>query len=203
MFRTNNLRRAMVGGNLPRLFGALVGLVLAAGLLATTNSYFAGSADTGVDSWATGAVTITEDVPGAALFSVTDIAPGWSDSKTVTVTNASSIEDPDGLEVRLYAQNLTGDADLADALDVTVEYAGTTEIYSGKLDDLVGNWADFANGGGHTGWVSAGGAAADPTATYEITVEFPDTGVDQSTLESKTAGVTFVWEARSTGVDAP
>lgn len=201
MFGKNNQHRTL-GKSWPRFLGAVIGLVLATGLLASTNSYFKHETTTGTDSWEAGAVVITDDSPGSALFSATNIAPGYTETKTVTVTNASSIESPDGVQVRLYANSLTGDPDLAAALTVSIEYAGATVIYSGTLADLIGDWDNYADGAGHTGWVSAGGPGADPTAAYEITVAFPETGSDQSNLENATAGATFVWEARSTAADA-
>lgn len=184
------------GGLAARAAGAATGLGLAVALLGTTNAYFAGETDTGPESWAAGEVTITDD-EAAALFSATNIAPGYSETQSVTVTNASTIDDPNQVEVRLYTEGLIADEEsMAAAMTVTVE-RDDVQIYTGTLWDMPDDWATAPD----PGWLSAGGTGTPPTAVYDFVVSFPDTGTDQSSLENESVDLTFVWEARSTGVD--
>lgn len=186
-----------------RAIGVVGGLALVATLIGSTNAYFSGETAPAASAWDAGEVTVTDDTVGTAVFTAANIAPGYTETNTVTVTNTSSIEDPNQVEVRLYAEGVTGD--LAPELNVQVDFvegvAPPVTIYDGPLSGLGTTWATAATANEPDGWTSAGGTATAPTADYTFTVDFEDDGTDQSTLELAAADATFVWEARSTGVD--
>jgi len=172
--------------------------VVASGALIATASYaaFSSSTDNAANSWRTGAVSLTDDDQGVAMFDVDDLVPGSAGSNCITVTanttNAST--------VKLYAADATDADSLAEHLGLTVErgslgtagdcstFTGTT-VHDGTLADLM---ASDSFGTGVDAWKPTTGTAS---TTYRFSYDLSEGAPNK--VQSSDAGTTFVWEAQT------
>ena len=69
----------------------------------------------------------------ALPFNATGIAPGWSETKSLTVTNTGSLD----VFFRLTFVQTGGSADLGEVLNVEVSSNPTGHNYTGKLNNLL------------------------------------------------------------------
>lgn len=173
--------------------------VVASGALIATASYaaFSSSTDNAANSWRTGAVSLTDDDQGVALFDVEDLVPGSAGSNCITVTanttNAST--------VKLYAADGTDADSLAEHVGLTVErgslgtpgdcstFTTTTTVHDGTLAGLM---ASESFGTGVDAWQPATGTAS---TTYRVSYDLSEGA--PNTVQSSEAGTTFVWEAQT------
>ena len=74
-------------------FAVIPAALAVSGLLVAQSSYSAFSARTHNpgNSWASGSVALTDDDNGVAMFDVTNLKPGDSGSKCLTVTSNGSL----------------------------------------------------------------------------------------------------------------
>jgi hypothetical protein len=173
--------------------------VVASGALIATASYaaFSDTTDNAANSWRTGAVALTDDDQGAAMFDVGDLVPGSSGTNCITVT----AETTNPSTVKFYVDEQTDADSLGRYLDVQVERgslatagdcnsftAGST-VHDGTLADLA---AHDSFGTGLDAWEPATGTA---DATYRISYTLADDA--PNTVQSSEAGTTFVWEAQT------
>lgn len=182
--------------------GVPLGLV-ACGALVWQASYAAFTAQTGsaANAWTTGTVVLADDDTGQAMFTATNLAPSATvqGQRCITVTSSGSVP----ADVRMSAA-VTGDATLAQNLDITVAlsavggagsfadctgFTGTT-VFTGTLAALGATHGSWATGVGQ--WTTATPASRTYRVTYTLNANAP------SSVQSKTAGATFTWEARST-----
>lgn len=162
------------------------GVALALGVAAylTVQLSIAAFTDTATNpdnSFTAGDVRITESHAGVAMFDINGIVPGWSEARTVTVDNASTVD----TEVGLYVSGLE-DTGLAAFLQVTVTRGGSP-LYSGALTALPQTFEAA------TGSSEAPGA----TTVYEFTVSLPDGQPNLNDARGSNATAAFTWEARS------
>ncbi|WP_267421722.1 MULTISPECIES: hypothetical protein [unclassified Curtobacterium] len=173
--------------------------VVASGALIATASYaaFSDTTENAGNSWRTGAVTLTDDDQGTALFDVADLVPGSTGSNCITVTanttNAST--------VKLYTAAQSDDDTLPKHLNMTVQrgslgtpgdcttFTSTSTVHDGTLAGLL-ELDSF--GEGLDAWAPATGTAS---ATYQFDYDL-DTDTP-NTAQSSEAGTTFVWEAQT------
>lgn len=173
--------------------------VVASGALIATASYaaFSSSTDNAANSWRTGAVSLTDDDQGVALFDVEDLVPGSAGSNCITVTanttNAST--------VKLYAADGTDADSLAEHVGLTVErgslgtpgdcstFTTTTTVHDGTLAGLM---ESESFGTGVDAWKPATGTAS---TTYRVSYDLSEAA--PNTVQSSEAGTTFVWEAQT------
>ncbi|WIE56663.1 hypothetical protein DEI96_010785 [Curtobacterium sp. MCLR17_031] len=173
--------------------------VVASGALIATASYaaFSSSTDNAANSWRTGAVSLSDDDQGVALFDVEDLVPGSAGSNCITVTanttNAST--------VKLYAADGTDADSLAEHVGLTVErgslgtpgdcstFTTTTTVHDGTLAGLM---ASESFGTGVDAWQPATGTAS---TTYRFSYDLSEGA--PNTVQSSEAGTTFVWEAQT------
>jgi hypothetical protein len=173
--------------------------VVASGALIATASYaaFSSSTDNAANSWRTGAVSLTDDDQGVAMFDVDDLVPGSDGSNCITVTanttNAST--------VKLYAADATDADSLAEHVGLTVErgslgtagdcstFTTGTTVHDGTLADLM---ASESFGTGVDAWKPATGTAS---TTYRFSYDLGEGA--PNTVQSSEAGTTFVWEAQT------
>jgi hypothetical protein len=173
--------------------------VVASGALIATASYaaFSSSTDNAANSWRTGAVSLTDDDQGVALFDVEDLVPGSAGSNCITVTanttNAST--------VKLYAADGTDADSLAEHVGLTVErgslgtpgdcstFTTTTTVHDGTLAGLM---ESESFGTGVDAWKPATGTAS---TTYRVSYDLSEGA--PNTVQSSEAGTTFVWEAQT------
>lgn len=187
-----------------------IGLLIA-GLL-TTPSYavFNGTTANAGDTWSAGTVVLqntssgTNAATGSAVFSATNLQPNTTantGTRCVAVTSSGSVTSA----VAMYVSNVTPSTagTLPSYLSMTIEMGTGTTGTNGActtftsestlktnvhLDSLPTTFA-----AGSTGWTPTGaGGTKVFRITYTLDANTPNT------LQSSTAGATFVWEAQST-----
>jgi hypothetical protein len=178
----------------------LIGLAVAV-LFVWQASYAAFTATTsnGPNNWTTGSVVLSNNT-GTAMFSVTNIKPGDSGSRCITVTSSGTVPSM----VKFYGAGLTPANGLSSALMLTVtqgsgsnvncsDYSAAATnpgVYSGTL---AGFTASNYDGGYSTSWAPTGTASED--RTFRFAWALP--AATGNPAQNATAGVTFTWEAQS------
>jgi len=181
--------------------------VVAAGALVWQGSYaaFTGQTRNSGNDWSTGTVALTDDDHGSARFQVSNMAPGDTDTKCITVTANATVP---GV-VRAYAVNPTlSSSTLADHIFLTVQdgtggsfascdgfTALETEVSNIPLSSFVQS-NDFASG--QNGWNVSG--TGSESRTFRITWAFDTTGMTQTEvddLQGKHVGFDVQWELQS------
>jgi hypothetical protein len=194
----------------PRLLATAVAILAVLALLATkpTWSAFSNTTANSANTAAAGTVTLTDNDAGAAIFTLTNLVPGDSDSGCLQVTYTGT------LPALVRAHHTTTGSTLAAALDLTIT-RGT--IASGSFDDCTGFTADPVNYAGlGTGIIYAGtlaglgsdwtGGLVDPkTATvpeawttnevhaYKLKL----TVRDDNSAQNSTIATSFTFEAQN------
>ena len=131
---------------------------------------------------------IGSSVPGAAILTTHDLAPGRARVGEVTVTNVGDVSGD-------FSLGATGLVDagpqLSGQLDLSVEdvtsHSSPSTVYSGKLAGLSS--------------VDLGAIAQGAAHRYRFTVSLPSTVDD--TFQGATSAVTFLWTATGADVVAP
>jgi len=192
MTNTARRRRSM------RIAGiaAIPAALLVSGALVGGASYsaFTATTSTPTNNWSAGTVALANDGQGAALFQATNLAPGATAKKDVTVTSTGSVASV----VKLYGAQAATTKGLASYVDITVaegtgtgaSFTGTT-IYTGTLADFGASHSNYSDG--VVAWSPAGGGS--DARTFEISYT-----LDASTPDSAqggTAALAFTWEAQS------
>ncbi|GAB2980781.1 hypothetical protein [Frigoribacterium salinisoli] len=195
---------------LAALIGVPVALV-ASGAVVSTASYsaFSSTTENPTSNWATGSVALTDDDGGAggsggtALFSATNLKPGSTDAKCITVTSTGTLPST----VKLYGTGASSTKDLAANTTLTVEQGtggsfgsctgftpATTggTLYNASLAGFATAHSNYANATG--GWVTAGGTAAE-SRTYRISYTVSPTLANTS--QGASASLGFTWEAQN------
>lgn len=180
---------------------AIPAALLASGGMVMASSYSAFSSTTAnpANSWAAGTVQIDNDA-STALFSATNLKPGATESKCLTVKSTGSLAS----SVKLYATDVSQTKGLGDHLKVTVEegnanatcasFSGTTVVNAKTLSAFGNDNKSFATGVG--AWTPAGASSGSPVnRAYRITYVL-DAGVP-NTAQGGTASAGFTWEAQN------
>lgn len=175
------------------LSGALVWQASYAAFTATTTN--AGN------SWTAGTVALTDDDASSAMFTASDLEPGSTGQRCIAVTYNGTLAS--AVELYIKPGELTGDTTLDDHVDLVVTegtgggfgsctgfVAGAT-AFTGDLASFAGAHTSFATGAG--AWAPTGaGQARTYRFTYTLAADAPDT------VQGKTVGATFTWEAQNT-----
>jgi hypothetical protein len=173
--------------------------VVASGALIATASYaaFSASTDNAGNSWRTGAVALTDDDQGTALFDEDDLVPGSTGSNCITVT--ANTTNP--TTVKLYTDAQTDDDTLAQHVGMKVErgslgtagdcstFTAASTVHDGTLAGLM---ALDSYGEGLDDWAPTTGTAS---TTYRFVYDLAED--TPNTAQSSEAGTTFVWEAQT------
>ncbi len=175
---------------------ALLGVVMSGTMVVQgTEAAFTGRTGNPGSGWTAGAVTISDDDNGTALFTATGLLPGATGSTCIRVTYSGGV----AASVRLHA-SVTGS--LAPHVDLVVEQGdgvGNTggfgsctgfsglQVYSGTLSAFPTTFA----GGSGTFAPTASGQFAVYRFTYTLNAATP------SAQQGTTASATFQWESRS------
>ncbi len=171
----------------------LVGLLV----MGTSRAAFFDTTENTGNSFASGDVVLTDDDSGAAMFAVTDMAPGDVATDCIVVTYEGSLT-PADIELYVAAGGLTGTG-LDDYLDMTVElgtggssgdctgFVGAT-VYTGDLDGFAAAHTDFVSG---TGSWTAAATNDDRTYRFSFTLQ------DDNAAQALNATATFTWEAQN------
>jgi len=184
-----------------------VGLIGSAALIwHSSYSAFSAQASTPQNNWATGTVQLSSDNAAKAAFDATNLTPGASGEKCITVTSTGSLAS----KVKLYATDVQDAAGLGEHIHLTVTQGslaspqangacdGFSADSTGQLFDgtLTGSTTGLPHAGyasGLTTWSPAGDSSS--TKTFKITY-----AVDSdlaNTFQNTSAKATFVWEAQN------
>lgn len=180
--------------------------ILATGALIFQASYAAFSSTTrnSGNDWSTGAVTLTNDSAGTARFQVTNMVPGQSDTKCITVTANVSVAgvvkgyvvnpvpSANGLENYIFVTAVEGTG--GSFAGCTGFTPGATEINHTSLANLT-LASNYASGVGN--WAVSPGTQS---RTYQISWIFDTTGLTQTqidALQGTHTGLDFQWELQS------
>lgn len=180
-------------------FGAVILAVFAASVMAfqATTAAFSAQTDNSTNTFAAGTVQLTDNDGGSALFEVTEMFPGQTETACIEVTYSGSLDS----EVRLFGAATAGDG-LEAFLDLTIErgdgdcssFGSTTAVWDngsdGDLGVFVATAGDFASGVDN--WQPTGGGA-DDTVPYRVTVTLQD----DNGAQGLSTAITFTWEAQN------
>jgi hypothetical protein len=194
-----------------KLLASVAVLATAAALLAvlSTFSAFSGTTANSGNSAAAGTVTLTDNDSGAAMFSMSSLKPGDTDTRCLQVTYTGSLPSL----VRLYGT--TAGTGLDAYLDLTIT-RGT--ISSGSFSDCTNFSADATNYLGQGAGVVYNGTLAAFADDWTAGVADPRTASvpeawttgevhayklqltqqDNNAAQGKAMTQTFTWEARNT-----
>lgn len=184
--------------------------LLVSGLVVSQASYSAFSATTNNagNSWASGSLALTNDSAATALFTATNIKPGDSASKCITISTSANVAST----LKLYAANYSkGTKSLGDRVNVTVTsgsfpaaapangactgfVTGTVVVPAAtSLTAFAAASTNYATGADSYA-LPAGG-----TRTYKIDWTFASTGspVTDNPYQGDTASIGFTWESQS------
>jgi hypothetical protein len=182
--------------------------IVAAAALVWTASYSAFTDETrnSGNSWAAGAVALTDDDGGSARFTVTGMVPGDTQTKCIEVTANSSVP---GL-VKMYNVNpVNTGSGIADYVMIKVEqgtpgtfascstFAGSTIVDTQSLSDMNSTYSSWASAAGS--WATTG--TSGETQSYRFTWTFDTTGLTEAevnALQGTHTGVDFEWEIQNT-----
>jgi hypothetical protein len=195
-------------GRLGAALASPLAVLAAAGMVwQASNAAFSGTTRNSGNNWSTGSVSLTDDDAGSARFQVTNMVPGQTDTKCITVTANASVPG----EIRGYSVNPVYSAKhLEDHIFVTIE-AGSGGSFA-SCDGFVAEETvvphqalaavmavnSYANGLG--GWHVQGGVSGGQHRTYRITWHFDPSGLNQSELDqlqNVQTGVDMQWELQS------
>ncbi len=180
---------------------AVPAALLASGGLVWSASYSAFSATTSnpTNNWTAGTVALTDSDAGTALFTATNLKPGATAAKCITVTSSGSLAST----VKLYGTDYATTKDLAGNLNLKVEEGtgstsadcasftagGGAAIFDGTLTSFATK-TSFATGVGT--WAPAAGTQTKSyRVTYTLSAATPDTA------QGGTAQVGLTWEAQN------
>jgi hypothetical protein len=199
------MRRSTLGG--PTRRAARLGVLASTGLALTLStglvwqaSYSAYSATTanGTDNWATGTVALTDDDSGTAMFSATNLRPGSTGTKCITVTSNGTLP----AAVKLYGSGAATTNALSTYIDLSVTmgtggsfgsctgYTSGGSVYTGTLAGFTGS--SYATGYGT--WAPTGSPGESRTYQFTYTVQ----AAAPTSTQGGTASISFTWESQNT-----
>ncbi len=180
---------------------AVPAALLASGGLVWSASYSAFSATTTnpTNNWTAGTVALTDNDAETALFTATNLKPGATAAKCITVTSTGSLAST----VKLYGTDYATTNNLAANLTLKVEEgSGSTTadctgfaaagaaIFDGTMASFATGRTSFANGAGT--WAPAAGTQTRSyRVTYTLGANTPDTA------QGGTAKLGLTWEAQN------
>jgi hypothetical protein len=184
---------AVSRANPRKLIGALLMLLLAAGLAVGSGASFTATSASPGNMVTAGALTIdnTKKNNGtqAAIFNISNLRPGQSDSGTVTVTNTGNVPGVFNLALASTTPGGAG-SNLANRLHLKVEELDAGNAVVGTpFADAVANTMGATNALGT--W--NGGDAH----TYRFTVSWPSGLTGDDAYQGSTLQLNFNWNAVS------
>jgi len=199
MRSTRSSRRVLVALATPAAILAGAALVWQASYAA-----FSGTTRSSGNSWSTGSVALSDDDAGAARFQATNLTPGATDTRCITVTATASVA---GV-VKGYAVNpVPSPQGLGDHVLISVRdgaggsFASCAGFVASRtlLTDVplttLATLDDYDHGMG--GWDVPAGTQS---RTYEVTWRFDTSGLTQSQLDrlqGAQTGIDIQWELQS------
>ena len=180
-----------------------VGLTVAGGVAVSSgvmwqasSAAFTASTGTAANTWNAGTVALTDDDSGTAMFAATNLRPGSTGDKCITVTYNGSLS----AGVKLYGTAVSGA--LSPYVDLVIEegsgggsgscsgFTPSGTAFTGTLASFGSTKTGFATGVG-TFTPSGSGQQKTFHISYTVNAATPDTA------QNATAAATFTWEANS------
>jgi hypothetical protein len=190
--RGHDLRDRILGAGAPVAAFLLVGALVVVG----SRAAFSATTDNTANAWSSGTVVLADDDTGSGMFNVTNMKPGSTSTKCITVTYSGTLSPAD---IRLYGT--VAGTGLATYLTTTIEIGsggsfascagfvvGSTP-YSGTLASFGSTYTNWASG--LANWTTA---STPESKTLRFTTTLPS-GASNS-AQGLTASATFTWEAQ-------
>ncbi len=190
---------ALGTARLIRVLGVVVGITVPSYLvLDRSSAAFTAQTTNGVNTFAAGSIALTDDDSASAMFTMSGMYPGNIQTKCITVTYTSSVNDPSN--IRLYASQTV--APLSPYLNVVIEdgsissgggfpgcgtFTVNASLFTGTLQTLISTNTSFATGLGSWNPATTG------TRSYRVTV----TLADNNAAQGLSANATLTWEAQT------
>jgi len=186
------------------LAGPVAIVVGAAMIWQASNEAFSSTTRNSGNNWSTGQVALTDDDAGTARFQVSNMLPGQTDTKCITVTATTSVpgvvkgyalnavRSPVGLEDHV---KVTADEGTGGGFGSCTGFVSTSTVIPTMPLSTLATFTSFANGAGN--WVVSPGTQS---RTYKITWTFDTTGLTQTELDqlqNTSTGIDFQWELQS------
>ena len=179
---------------------AIPAAVAVSGLVVAQASYSAYSATTvnPTNNWATGTVALSDDDANTAAFTASNLKPGSTGTKCLTVTSTGSLAST----VKLYATNPASTKNLASNITLTVSQgsggsfgsctgytplATGANLYSGTLDAFGASYTGYNTGLGS--WAPTG--TGTESRTYQISYTVAGNAPDTTQGGTASLGLTF------------
>jgi hypothetical protein len=183
-------------------------LLSAAVIWQSSRAAFSGTTANSGNHWTAGTVALTDNDSNGALFNVSALAPGATDSACITVTYGGTLNSAVKLYVKAGDSTFTTASSLAPYLDLTIEegdgnvpfgndcsaFINGATIYNGTLGGAVTGFtvAKTTFGTGVGGWTPAGGSGATKSYKFTYTLQ------DNNAAQGLDCTVKFTWEAQNT-----
>ncbi|MFN8073793.1 MAG: hypothetical protein U0Q15_00065 [Kineosporiaceae bacterium] len=188
--RTSSPRRRLGLAAVPLAMLASAGLVYQA-----SQAAFTASTSTDTNNWTAGSVALTNSSSGSALFNISGLGGGATDTKCVTVTYNGDLT----AGVKLYATSVSGTG-LDQYLDLTIEegtggnaacvgFTPVRTLHTGTLKSFTDAATSF-NTGLTPAWAVTG---AGQTNVYRFTWTLQN----NNSAMGKNAHAAFTWEAQN------
>ena len=167
--------------------------------VSTSRAAFSASTSNTTNNAVAGTVALSDDDTGTAMFNLTDMTPGNTFTKCITVTYTGTIPTQ---PVKIYRSGTVTGTGLDEYLDLDIEigtggtyanncagFTSSGNVYNGTLKAFATTHTAYSDGATTT-WTPS---ANPQTRTFRFTLEVQDT----NTAQGKTAGFGFTWEAQS------
>lgn len=198
----NPTRRARKVGT---VIATPIAVVVAAALIwQSSYAAFTGTTRNSGNNWATGSVALTDDDAGSARFQASDLVPGQTETKCITLTANASVPgvvkgytvnpvlSPTGLQDHIIITTAYGHGGGFGSCEGFVEEGTATDGMS--ITELA-TYNTYENGSGD--WAVPAGKS---TRTYQISWTFDPSGLTQSELnglQGANTGIDMQWELQS------
>ncbi|MEZ5323147.1 MAG: hypothetical protein R2698_13930 [Microthrixaceae bacterium] len=168
-------------------------------VVGSSRAAFSGTTDNTANSVTAAGVALADDDTGSAMFNVTGMKPGDTQTKCIVVTYNGTITT--GAPIQLYRSGVPTGTGLETYLDATVEigtggsfssctgFTPSSTIVTGTLADFLTTKTSYATAQS-TGWTPTG---SGQSRTFRVTL----TMQDDNAAQAKSVNFGFTWEARS------
>jgi len=170
----------------------------------TSYAAFTATTANGTNNWQSGGITLTDNDSDGAMFNVTNIKPGQSDTRCITVTAGGSL----AAAIKLYGTGFTQSNALASSINLVITKGTSTgatfsgcgtftadtaspTVFSGPLASFA---AATAYTNGYSTWTTAGGTTENRTFKFAYTMD----ATAPTTTQNSSAAITFTWESQPT-----
>ena len=191
--RGGDLRARIMSAAAPVAAFLVVGALVVVG----SRAAFSATTDNTSNAWSAGTVVLADDDSASAMFNATNMKPGTTSTKCITVTYSGTLSPAD---IKLYGT--VAGTGLATYLNTTVEigtggsFASCTGFVLGSTL-YTGTLATF--GSTYTNWASGLANWTTSSTPQSKTLRFTTTldAAAPNTAQGKTASATFTWEAQN------